>query len=175
MLYVGRLSEEKGVSRLLRAFGIAIKKVPGITLTIVGDGELDSDLKKMAHQLNLGKGIKFIGSKTLSEISNLLDEFEVFVLPSYQENCPVYLLEAQVKGVPCLVTKNGASEKVLLYSNGLTVDDDGSGEQLAHGILQMLNQMEVNDRMKIRKREKAAFSPQVFTENMYAVLKEVMN
>ena len=137
-------------------------------------GELDENLKNLANEFKLESAINFIGSKTSSEISNLLEEHEVFVLPSYYENCPVSLLEAQVKGVPCLVTKNGASENVLLPGNGLSVEDDGTGEQLANGLLELLKNMDDYNKEKIRKKGLEAFAPKVFAEKMYEVIKEVL-
>ncbi len=173
MIYVGRLSGEKGLYRLIEAVKLVVRKLPKFKLSIIGSGQLEEELRLTVKRLNLETVVKFYGSKTSTQISSMLEEHEVFVLPSYYENCPVSLLEAQVKGLPCLVTKNGASEKVLLNGNGIVVEDDGSGKQLADGILEIFEDISSYDRDDIKRRSVKEFSPGVFALRMYNLIKEL--
>lgn len=174
IIYVGRLSWEKGLQRLIMASRLILKKEPLLKVNIVGYGELEQELRQMVSDYQLESVVNFMGPKTADEIAFILGENEIFVLPSYYENCPVSLLEAQVKGVPCLVTNNGASEKVLLTGNGISLDDDGSGKQLAEGVRRLLNQSREYNRKEIRQRALKKFAPAVFAENFYSSFKEVM-
>jgi len=109
-----------------------------------------------------------------SEISKTLDTVHCFVLPSLYENCPVALLEAQVKGLPCVCTINGASEKVMLPGNGIAVADNGEGDELAVALLQMISTYSSYDRVGIRRRSIAEFAPEVFAKKMHKVFVDAM-
>ena len=173
LLYVGRLAHEKGIDRLLKGFAIALESRPGLQLGIVGYGEQEKEMKSLTESLRLQDSVRFLGGVSPLRISKMLEKTNVFVLPSRYENCPVSLLEAQVKGVPCLVTENGASELVLLPGNGLSVKDDGSGRQLAQGILKIFEQLSSFDRLEIQKRALSEFSPEVFAKKMFSLIEEV--
>ena len=174
ILFVGRLSQEKGLRRLFYAIKQVEEEFPKIKLWIVGYGELKSDLLITAEELEIENKVKFLGSAKPPEISEIMESAELFVLPSIYENCPVSLLEAQVKGMPCIVTENNASEKVLLHGNGMAVSDSGDGKQLAEGLKTMLTNMDQYDRKTIRDRAIQEFSPEVFAEKMYLVFKDVL-
>jgi glycosyltransferase involved in cell wall biosynthesis len=175
LLFVGRLSEEKGLIRLIRAVNIIKDRVPDIHLKIIGSGKEENNLKKLKDLLDLDNHIDFHGPDNYLEIANSLEKSEVFILPSFYENCPVSLLEAQVKGVPCLITENGGSEKVLLQGNGIVVKDDGSGNQIAEGIQNLFSNLKNFNREEIRERSIKEFAPEIFAEKFYGLLNEVMN
>lgn len=175
LLFVGRLSKQKGVERLLKAFSIVHRYDPEMNLKLIGNGELEIKLKNLAHDLKLEDSVHFLGSKQPEEIANFLEEANLFILPSLYENCPVALLEAQVKGVPCVIVKNGASEKVLLPDNGIVVEDDGSGDQLAIGIIDTLERIDEFERETIRSKGVNAFAPEIFAAKMYEVILETIN
>lgn len=174
LLFVGRLSQEKGLVRLIDAFSIALHHKPKLRLRIVGYGGQEHELRNQVKALGLERAVEFTGAKNSESIVNLLDEAGIFILPSYYENCPVALLEAQSRGVPSMVTINGGSEKVLLPGNGMAVEDLGSGQQLAASILEISNCLADFDRTEIRTRSLAAFAPEVFARKMYELIKEVM-
>jgi glycosyltransferase involved in cell wall biosynthesis len=174
IVFVGRLSKQKGLVRLLRACSLLKKENIDFSLDIIGFGEMENELKIIVKDLKLEDAINFQGPKTAVEIAEILDSSALFVLPSVYENCPVSLLEAQIKGVPCLVTENGASEKVLLPGNGLSVREDGSGKELSRGLLRMLQGISKYNRKEIRERAIKKFSPNVFAKKMYELMKEEM-
>lgn len=173
-LFVGRLSREKGLNRLVKAAqcldGINID----FRIAIIGSGPEENVLKELISLSQMEHRFQWLGSKSTSEISKVMEDVHAFVLPSLYENCPVALLEAQVKGLPCVVTANGASEKVLLSGNGIAVEDGGDGKNLAKAMQQLIREYSNFDSQKIRARSLKQFSPEVFANKMYAVFNRVL-
>lgn len=173
VIFVGRLDSQKGLQRLLKA--LELLKDTGLALkaAIVGDGPLKSDVLKLIHDLRLTDYVVAVGAKPAHQIADYLNESAFFVLPSFYENCPVALIEAQVMGLPCVVTENNASEKILLPGNGISVADAGEGVQLADGIRQMYSVLQNYDRHQIRERALQVFAPEVFAASMYKIMQQV--
>lgn len=173
-LFVGRISPEKGLRRLTNAAQHLYKIGINFRIAIVGSGPQESVLKELISMMKLESRFEWLGSKTTTEISELMEGFHAFVLPSMYENCPVALIEAQTKGLPCVVTSNGASEKVLLEGNGIAVADEGEGENLAKAMQQLINEYADYDSEMIRARSIKLFSPELFARKMYTVFEKVL-
>lgn len=173
-LFVGRITQQKGVDRLVQATRILNEKRRNFIIRIVGEGADMESVQKYIRDNGISHRIDWLGIKTSAEISMLMDGSHAFVLPSLYENCPVALLEAQTKGVPSICTINGASEMVLLPGNGMVVDDDGSGSGLAVAMESMMEAYHTYDRNKIRERSLAEFSPSVFSQKMFDIFKSAL-
>jgi glycosyltransferase involved in cell wall biosynthesis len=110
-LFVGRLSEEKGVRTLVEAWhGI------DYPLSIVGDGPLKAELRKHSPS-----NITFHGSLMRTECLGLMAKSAFLVFPSVcYEGFPLSLLESFSVGTPCIATDLGPRhEMVKNYYNGL--------------------------------------------------------
>ena len=118
LLFVGRLDIQKNVQLLLNALdGISEQ----FETTIVGEGSLSSDLRKMAKSLKL-KNIKFVGRKDDKELLNYYKRSDIFVLPSEREGMPLVLLEAMAMGLPIVATNvTGTRDVVKNGKNGYLV------------------------------------------------------
>ncbi|HEY5268598.1 MAG TPA: glycosyltransferase, partial [Candidatus Saccharimonadales bacterium] len=118
LLFVGRLDIQKNVQLLLNALdGISEQ----FETTIVGEGSLSSDLRKMAKGLKL-KNIKFVGRKDDKELLNYYRRSDIFVLPSEREGMPLVLLEAMAMGLPIVATNvTGSRDVVKNGKNGYLV------------------------------------------------------
>lgn len=174
LVFVGRLSPQKGLDRLFKALSLLAKDYVGMKLHVVGDGELKGSLMELAIELKIENLIIWEGARKPTEIGTILDACNIFILPSLYENCPVSLLEAQVKGLVCICTENGASEKVLLQGNGISVVDIGDGVALSKGIKEVISTLDQYDRDSIRKRSIAHFAPEVFAQNMWEVMRGLL-
>jgi len=96
VVFVGRLTNQKRVDRLIRA--VAACRFP-IRCTIVGDGELRSELEALAHDLCPEK-VVFAGAQTPGGVRAYYAQSDVFVLPSDKEGMPLTVLEAMAAGLP---------------------------------------------------------------------------
>jgi len=114
LVYVGRLSPEKGVSDLLQAFA----RVPApagqpVRLLIVGDGFLRADLQSEAAALGIADRVIWAGSKPPQEIPTYLCASDLLCLASHREGVPNVVLEANACGIPVVATKVGGVPEVL--------------------------------------------------------------
>jgi len=117
LLYVGRLSEEKGLFTLLEA----LKKLPEkIPLKIVGTGELLENLLQYINQNGLQKQVSLLGFKQGEELRNLIRDCRLLVVPSISyENCPLSLLEAMALGKPVLASRIGGIPELIETDSNL--------------------------------------------------------
>lgn len=95
--FVGRLVIVKNLDRLFRAFAIAKNDYSlKMRLMIIGDGPLRQNLEEEAKKLGISSDVTFLGERL--DVHSLLNEIDVFVLPSLVEGSPTSLLEAMVAG-----------------------------------------------------------------------------
>lgn len=112
VVMVGRLSPEKDVATLLRAFAIACRLEPSLRLEIAGDGQCRPELERLAEELGLRSCVRFLGE--VSDIPGLLSRCRLFVLPSLTEGVSLTLLEAMARGLPIVATKVGGNPEVVI-------------------------------------------------------------
>ena len=118
--YVGRLSPEKNVEILLRAFNKARQKESLLSskLFIVGDGLQRDRLKNLSISLSLSKDVIFTGFRR--DIPLLLNGMDVLVLPSLIEGNPTVVLEAMASGVPVVCSNIPAHREIISHMrNGM--------------------------------------------------------
>ncbi|KRE97086.1 glycosyl transferase family 1 [Paenibacillus sp. Soil766] len=100
--HVGRFNSPKNHSFLIEIFGELNKYQSNTVLVLVGDGVLRSEIEKKVNALHLQDKVMFLGVR--SDITRLLQAFDMFVFPSIHEGLPVTLVEAQGAGLPCLIS-----------------------------------------------------------------------
>ncbi len=94
-LFLSRLVKEKGVMELLSALNDIKAELPqDYKMIIAGDGPYLAQAKQLSEEYELTKWVDFPGYVSGWEKQKLLDESEVFILPSYQEAFPMSILEA---------------------------------------------------------------------------------
>ena len=128
VLFVGRLSPEKGVGTLLKSWGLLGNP---ITLKIAGDGPARADLEAQAQQANL-KGVEFLGRLDAERTRITMKGARFLVMPSlWYEGFPMVLAESFACGVPILGSRLGALHELIDDGeNGLHFTA-GSAEDLA--------------------------------------------
>lgn len=105
---VGRLSEQKNYPFLFSAYKKVLEQRKDTVLLVVGRGLEEEKIKKLAADMNLGDSVQFLGIR--SDVAELLNAFDMFVLPSRYEGLPVVLIEAQANGVRELVSDRVTNE-----------------------------------------------------------------
>ncbi|CAN7237002.1 glycosyltransferase family 4 protein [Trinickia sp. LjRoot230] len=103
-LYVGRLSEEKGIDTLLAAFAQVRTTVPLATLRIVGTGPMREALQASVDALGVRGTVHFLGSLQDEPLSNEYFGATCLVLPSYSEPWGLVVNEALSHGCPVAVS-----------------------------------------------------------------------
>ncbi|MGC8533467.1 MAG: glycosyltransferase family 4 protein [Candidatus Parvarchaeum sp.] len=141
VLYVGRLSVQKGIDNLIKAFKIVSKKNDDALLYIIGEGPELSNLINLSINLDLSDKVIFLGRVPDAEMEILYSIANVFVMPSVSEPFGIVALEAIASNVPTIVSsQSGVSE---IIKNTLTVDFWDT-EQMADLILGLLDYSEID-------------------------------
>lgn len=106
-LYFGRLSDEKGVEVLIKAF----LHTPQLHLKIVGDGPLRKSLEELAAN---AENIEFLGYKRNPELSDLIRGSKYVIIPSRcYENNPMTIVEAYSLGRPVIGSRIGGIPEII--------------------------------------------------------------
>lgn len=100
--HVGTFSESKNQIFILRILKELLKDRKDIFVVLVGEGPLKNQIEKEAKKLNVEDHVKFLGVR--SDIPRLMEAFDVFLFPSIFEGFGIVAIEAQSKGVPCVVS-----------------------------------------------------------------------
>ncbi len=103
-LYVGRLSEEKGLYDLLSAFKMLLESEPDARLDLIGAGPLTEQLTARVVQMRLEHRVSFLGVKPMEEISAQLMSSTALVLPSHSEPWGLVINESLSYGCPVVVS-----------------------------------------------------------------------
>ncbi|OWV12139.1 glycosyltransferase [Fibrobacter sp. UWH1] len=126
---VGRLCYQKNYFYLLDIMSLLKKAKRPYKLIIVGEGPLESDLKKKVMELGLEKDVIFTGLRL--DVHQMYQMMDLFVLTSFYEGLPVVGIEAQVSGLPCLFSENITSEVGILKYDFLPIADNSKGMWVA--------------------------------------------
>ena len=138
VLFVGNLYQQpaKGIDILLKAWKKVVAKFPSVQLRVVGDGDLDKYVA-YATQLKINSNVQFLGKRT--DLDNLYDEADIFVLPSRREGMSNSLLEAMMRGLPTVATNISGSQDIVTHRlNGLLVPP-GDVDALASALGELLS------------------------------------
>jgi glycosyltransferase involved in cell wall biosynthesis len=128
-LFVGRLSPEKGIETLLRAWRMIPAKR---RLRIIGDGPMAPMIREAAEQIH---GIEWLGARGHSEVLQQLREAAVLILPSAcYEGFPMVAAEAFSAGVPIVASKHGSLAEIVTHGGTGRLFTPGDGCALAQQI-----------------------------------------
>jgi alpha-1,6-mannosyltransferase len=126
LLYVGRLSPEKEIDLLLRAY--ACLSAQDYTLLIVGDGPESEAVKRhcAGH-----RGVKYLGSHR--KLARVYASSDVFIMPCRNETFGMATMEALASGLPVVGIAEGASRDLITPEIG-ALGRPGDGQDLANKI-----------------------------------------
>lgn len=139
IIFVGRLHPQKGLIYLFRAVKIVQEKLRNVYIVLVGQGVLESRLKKEAEKLKMIDRLIFTGRLEGEKLIKEYKSSHLFVLPSLYEGQPITLLEAWAAKLPVVVTNVGGNEYFVKNGiNGYIVPPKNQKE-LAKKILDVLS------------------------------------
>lgn len=172
VLTTTRLSREKGIDVLLRAWANIIKQYKNLKLSMLGSGPLGEELEGLSKSLGITGSVDFTGG--VNHVLKYLRDADLFVLPSRSEGLSNALLEAMSYGVPCVATNVGGnaealgmdeykkipSKEYLIAKNGLLVNPDDV-EGLSKAMLHLIRDEKAREEMGRKSR--------VFIEEHYSI------
>ena len=138
VLFLGNLSERKGVSDLLQALALPGFDMARLEVTLAGGGDIAA-YQAAALQLGIGGFVRFAGWSDQHQVSQLMAQTDVLVLPSYDEGLPLVILEALANGVAVVCTPVGEIPAVLSHGVTACFVQPGDAAGIAAGLQRILN------------------------------------
>lgn len=99
---VARFMKQKNHVFTLNLFKVVLEKNPNAVLMLLGDGELQDEMKQLAKKLGVENSVMFMGN--VNNVNEMYQAMDIFLLPSLFEGLPVVGIEAQTAGLKCVMS-----------------------------------------------------------------------
>ena len=178
----------KGIHFVIKALKKVKEKYRDVKVYVTGDNVTRySSLKEkikissygkyiidLANENGVSENIVFLGQKTAEEIKELLQESEIFLIPSVLENSPNSLGEAMLLGVPVIAARSGGIPTMTDESSSLMYDCQDT-ETLSKHILTLFENDDLKRSLSEKAREKAAntHSRKLNYENLVSIYENI--
>lgn len=121
--HVGRFMKQKNHEFLIKIFAEVAKNNEDAKLLLIGDGPLKGQIEEQVKALGLTDKVVFTGVRT--DVADLYNVMDVFVLPSYYEGLPVVGVEVLANGLPFFCSENVTREILISKAVKLLSIDEG--------------------------------------------------
>lgn len=172
VVFVGRLSREKGVDVLLRA----MREVPGLRCLIVGDGPDRGRLEGLASAMKLGN-VAFAGALRGEALDSEIRRALAMVAPSiWEEVFGLVILEAYAWGKPVVASRVGGLPEVVRDGETGFLFEPGDAFDLADKLTRLLENPDDVLRMGLagRKLAETEYAPGLHLGRIHRIYKEAM-
>jgi glycosyltransferase involved in cell wall biosynthesis len=136
IITVASLHIHKGHTFLLKALHQVLEEFPETYLWLVGDGPLREQLKIEAEHLGITHHVSFLGYR--KDMSELLSQATLLVLPSLREGFGLAIIEAYASGLSVVATKVGGIPEVVIDNETGFLVAPGDEKALAEAIIHLL-------------------------------------
>lgn len=175
LLFVGRLSPEKGVVDLLQACGqLASRSVP-FRLTIIGDGPLRPSLEQQTEALGIQDAVEYLGWLPREQLWECYRRADVVCVPSLSEPQGLVVLEALISGTPVVASAVGGIPDMIHDGENGRLHPPGNPERLVECLGELANDPAKRMRLAINSRSSVeeAFAWSSVGKKLRSVLAEI--
>jgi glycosyltransferase involved in cell wall biosynthesis len=134
--FIGRLTGQKGVDILLRAFALVERRHPAVKLILAGDGPDRQALMRLTKSLGLQR-VMFLGWR--DDAVDILADLDLLVVPSRWEGFGLVALEAMAMGKPVVASNVSALPEIVIPGQTGQLVSPGDAGELAEAILAILS------------------------------------
>jgi glycosyltransferase involved in cell wall biosynthesis len=158
ILFVGRLSERKGVEFLIRATAQVQKELPVAELIVIGDGEMRADLEKQAKESL--RRYRFLGVRTHEEVRDWMNFASIFCAPSVrllsgeEEAFGMVNGEAMAMGKPVVAFDSGGISEVVVHGQTGFLASERDWRALAKYLSVLLQDAGLRQKFGVAGRER---------------------
>lgn len=154
LIYVGYLRKAKGMFVLMDALEILNELYTGkFTLTIVGTGEIEKPLKKLAK--NKGLPVNFLGHiDNRLELNKILREHDIFCFASISEGSPRVILEAVANGLLVVSTPVGSLPYIFENEEDILYFDFDDSAALSERVIKLTENPDLTNKLRRNSFEK---------------------
>jgi glycosyltransferase involved in cell wall biosynthesis len=168
-LFIGRLTEEKGIDLILKAF-----QLRPFNLVIIGDGPAREGVEQMARD---NSRITYLGFQEKPVIMNYLKRAKGFIFSSkYYENLPLTIIESFSTGTPVIASSMGVAKEIVQDKiNGLWFKP-GDAKDLSEKISLLSNEKDLGKTLSCNARETYVnhYTPEKNYDQLMLVYREVI-
>jgi glycosyltransferase involved in cell wall biosynthesis len=178
IVYVGRLSPEKGVDWLLESFATAAPELPGAQLLLVGDGPIRASLEQRASELGLSaERVRFVGRVPNEEVPRWLRAANTFALVSPNEGFSCALAEAMASGLASVVSDIPANSQLVEESIHGSLVPAGDIAATAAAFARQARDLSATQEMGARARQRVVdhYSTDRVVDQYEALFAEIMH
>ena len=173
---VGRLDAIKGINFLIEAIKEVIQRINDqFHVYIIGDGPEKDELIELTKRLGVDEYISFVGYQ--SNVSAWMKSWDIFCLPSLQENHSIALLEAMRAGSAIICTNVGGNPETVIDNEEALLVPSRDSHALANALVQVIQSQNLRDNLGKNARKKfiERFTEDVMKYNICKILKKVGN
>jgi len=170
--FVGRYVAQKAPDRMLKAYSLVVSRCPSVKLVMLGDGQMEGQLRILANDLGISDKVIWIKSE---DGVSFMPMFDIFVMPSLYEGFPYVLLEAAVSGLALVATNVGGASEIITHGRNGYILESGDPDELAGLIEHLANDGELRASMgRASKDMGAEFSVSAMVDKTLALYNKVI-
>ncbi|MBQ4829550.1 glycosyltransferase [Alteromonas sp. MMG017] len=132
-VFIGSIIPTKGIFELVEGIA-ALKDELSITLSIIGSGSSQAQLKEKVESFGLQQTISILGPIPHSQLCKHIQDADALILPSYREGVPNVVMESLATGTPVIATTVGGIPEVLMVGVNGTLIEPLSAASIVAGI-----------------------------------------
>ena len=171
-IYYGRLSAEKGIPVLLKAFA----KADTGSLKIIGTGPDKKSLERLVSDLKISRKVEFTGPVYGEQLKKLVSGAQFVVVPSeWYDNSPLVIYESLTMGKPVIGSNMGGIPELINIGVDGFIFEAKNTEQLSLILTDMLKHRNLSEMGRAaRAKAEKLFDPKVHYKNMMAIYNSVI-
>ena len=183
LLFVGRLTEKKGVTYVLEALALVLARGRTCALKVIGDGPLMPRLRAQSESLGLGDRVVFVGARTHDEIALAMADAHALLAPSIrtasgdEEGIPNVLKEAMATGIPVISTWHSGIPELIEHGVSGLLAPERDAAALAASLEELLDHPERWPRLQeaARRKIEEEFDSERLNDDLAAEYRALVN